>query len=560
MSVNTEKLAARLVRNMEHRGALIDRNPGEVNLVYGEAVTLKVVNDELVAERNDNAPDKWNDVRCVLQFENGKPYLRAWWQATTEPGRKYVMNPVSGAVAEGAARIALGYQRCWQVGKHRASSPGGHEALVQTGAAIMVLRDKNKDFKRDGDKVTKGFYGINQHGPGNADASLSSIGGHSAGCLVVPRVADHKALMAIVKADPRYRANPKFVFGTTVLEAVDFLSDTATAAPSRPDARAPAEDVLVLLDFDADDLRAIFPKAPQRYLEGLLSKKDAFHHAGITATRTRFAYMLAQVEHECGGFTIPDLTENINYSAVRMAQVWPSRFPGGAADVVRKYGAAPGWQEKAIDDIYGNRMGNRPGTSDGSMFIGRSAIQITGRDGYGEVGKRIGVDLVNHPELASEPNYQAPIIAAFWSWKGLNAFADAGDFVGQTKRVNGGTNGLADRQVKLKGNDPIVQRLAFVKTTLPALKSLPGGPGGAPPPKAILDNATTKERATRAGGVAAAGAGGTGEAIKAGTQQPSAPVLSPMITYTAIAVGIVVCLVGIVLLKRKVEAVRANWV
>jgi predicted chitinase len=92
--------------------------------------------------------------------------------------------------------------------------------------------------------------------------------------------------------------------------------------------------------------------------------------AVITHTRTRLTYFFANLEHESGGFTIPNLTENTRYTAERMVQVWPNRFPSAAA-VRAKYGTADGWQLKAFDDIYGNRMGNRPGSHDGSTYIGR---------------------------------------------------------------------------------------------------------------------------------------------------------------------------------------------
>jgi putative chitinase len=139
-----------------------------------------------------------------------------------------------------------------------------------------------------------------------------------------------------------------------------------------------------------------------------------------------------------------------------MAEVWPSRFKSAAA-VQAKYGTAAGWQKKAFDDIYGNRMGNRPGTSDGSLYIGRGGPQVTGRDGYAEVGKRIGVDLVSAPDLACNHALQPEICAAFWDWKGLNKYADAGNFIGCVKLWNGGTNGLADRQSQLVRITKILQ-------------------------------------------------------------------------------------------------------
>ena len=222
------------------------------------------------------------------------------------------------------------------------------------------------------------------------------------------------------------------------------------------------------LQLKEADWRALFPKAPQPIIDAFVRDTESLAKAGITDTRTRLAYALANVEHECGGFSIRNLTENINYTAERMAKVWPKRFASAAA-VRRKYGTATGWQKKAFDDIYGNRMGNRKGTHDGSTFIGRGGPQITGRDGYAQVGERCGLDLVNEPELAASPENQPAILAAFWTWKNLNKFADKGDFIGCVKAWNGGTIGLADRKAAMAGNDPIIKRLSNVATFMPVL-------------------------------------------------------------------------------------------
>src|SRR5687768_5223017 len=195
-------------------------------------------------------------------------------------------------------------------------------------------------------------------------------------------------------------------------------------------------------------LRAIFPKAPETIIDAFNDKQGVLSSVGVNQSRQRLAYFFANIHHETGGFTIRDLAENINYTAARMAQVWPNRFKSAAA-VQAKYGTAAGWQRKAFDDIYGNRMGNRPGTNDGSTYIGRGGPQITGRDGYEQISKRIGVDLVSVPDLACNHILQPDICAASWDWKGLNKYADAGNFIGCVKLWNGGTNGLVVRQKQL---------------------------------------------------------------------------------------------------------------
>lgn len=227
------------------------------------------------------------------------------------------------------------------------------------------------------------------------------------------------------------------------------------------------------LQITRADWRAIFPKAPEAIINAFAANAAVLDQAGITASRTRLAYTLANVEHECGGFTVKNLTENINYTAKGMAKTWPGRFPGGEAEVVAKYGSAPGWQKTAFDDIYNRpEFKSRPGTDDGSRYIGRGGPQITGRDGYAQVGQRSGLDLEDNPELATLPEHQPAILAAFYLWKGLGTFADKGDFLGCVKAWNGGTNGLADRKAQLAGNDPIISRLNNVAGVMPLLDAL----------------------------------------------------------------------------------------
>jgi putative chitinase len=146
------------------------------------------------------------------------------------------------------------------------------------------------------------------------------------------------------------------------------------------------------------------------------------------------------------------------------------------------FGSAPGWQLKAFDNIYGGRMGNRPGTSDGSRYIGRGGPQITGRDGYEQVGRRCHLDLVNQPELATLPECQPAILAAFYEWKGLSDFADRGDFDGFVKAWNGGTIGLEDRKERLKGNNSVINRLRTVARTFSVMDALKAILAGAPQP------------------------------------------------------------------------------
>jgi putative chitinase len=151
----------------------------------------------------------------------------------------------------------------------------------------------------------------------------------------------------------------------------------------------------------------------------------------------RAAAFIAQVGHESG--QLARLVENLNYSADGLMKTWPSRF-----DSVRATAAARN-PEQIANIVYAGRMGNgAPG--DGWKYRGRGLIQVTGKTNYAACGEALGLDLINQPELLEQPQYAAMSAAWFWSANGLNTLADAGDLTKITQRINGGTNGMADRQ------------------------------------------------------------------------------------------------------------------
>lgn len=90
-------------------------------------------------------------------------------------------------------------------------------------------------------------------------------------------------------------------------------------------------------------------------------------------------------------------------------------------------------------------LGNvQPG--DGKKFMGRGLIQVTGRANYARCAQALGLPLLERPQLLEHPKHAADSAGWFWQSNGLNVYADRGDFIGLTRRINGGTNGLADRQ------------------------------------------------------------------------------------------------------------------
>ena len=94
------------------------------------------------------------------------------------------------------------------------------------------------------------------------------------------------------------------------------------------------------------------------------------------------------------------------------------------------------------------RLGNTPeADGDGQKYRGRGLIQITGRANYITCGEALALDLINQPELLEKPQHACMSAAWFWASRGLNTLADAGQFDTITRRINGGQNGAADRQM-----------------------------------------------------------------------------------------------------------------
>ena len=156
----------------------------------------------------------------------------------------------------------------------------------------------------------------------------------------------------------------------------------------------------------------------------------------------RLAHFLAQCGHESGGFRLTK--ENLNYSAKGLNGIFKKYFP--TLESALPYERKP---EKIANKVYGGRMGNGPEASgDGAKFCGRGYIQLTGKDNYTAFGKSIGEDVCANPQVVAE-KYALLSAAWFFSKNGLHKMADGGatDAVvtSITKRVNGGTIGLADR-------------------------------------------------------------------------------------------------------------------
>lgn len=164
-------------------------------------------------------------------------------------------------------------------------------------------------------------------------------------------------------------------------------------------------------DIGRGTLTALFAKfgaKPALAAELGLAANVHFRTYGILDSGLRLAHFMGQCAHESMGFLyMEEIASGADYE--------------GRAD-----------------------LGNtQPG--DGRRYKGRGPIQLTGRANYRRVGRLIGIDLEAHPEAVSLPSVGLLVGCVFWSEAGLNALADADDLDRITRRINGGTNGLADR-------------------------------------------------------------------------------------------------------------------
>ena len=169
--------------------------------------------------------------------------------------------------------------------------------------------------------------------------------------------------------------------------------------------------------------------------------KSLFDKYGLT-TKLRIAHFMAQIEHESG---LKPIAENLNYSAQGLMQTFSKYFTTNDSLL---FASNP---EKIANRVYANRMGNGDEKSgDGWKYRGRGFIQITGKINYFQLANDTDLDCLKNPDLLLEE--ANAMISALWFWNkaGLNKLADKNDIKGITRKINGGTIGLAHRQELFK--------------------------------------------------------------------------------------------------------------
>ena len=159
-------------------------------------------------------------------------------------------------------------------------------------------------------------------------------------------------------------------------------------------------------------------------------------------TPQRIAAFIAQCAHESAGFTA--LRENLNYRAPTLRKVFPKYFPDD--QTAQHYANLPNKQAAIANRVYANRMGNGPEASgDGYRYCGRGLIQLTGKDNYSWFAASLGISVEEAAQYLETFEGAAQSACWFWETNKLNQWADIGDITTLTKRINGGTIGLADR-------------------------------------------------------------------------------------------------------------------
>ena len=188
-------------------------------------------------------------------------------------------------------------------------------------------------------------------------------------------------------------------------------------------------------------LQHMCPKTKTSVLEGYVEPLNTVaEYYEMTANPARLAGFLSQVAHESGGFNF--IKENLNYSAKGLMSIFKKYFP--TEELAKQYERQPA---KIANRVYANRMGNGPEESgDGYKFCGRGLIQLTGKQNYSKLAEDLGISIDDTIIYLETPNGAVSSAGWFWDNNNLNQYCDKGDFVTLTKRINGGTIGLADRQ------------------------------------------------------------------------------------------------------------------
>ena len=194
-------------------------------------------------------------------------------------------------------------------------------------------------------------------------------------------------------------------------------------------------------NFTKDQLQQIIPQ--NQHVDHWFEALEKILPDYEIDTPERVAAFLAQCAHESGSFNA--IQENLNYRAVTLRKVFPKYFPND--DIANQYANMPNKAEAIANRVYASRMGNGDEHSgDGYRYCGRGLIQLTGKSNYSRFAESIDTPVEEITEFLQ--TFEGCVQSAAWFWEAnnLNQYADSGDILTMTKRINGGTIGLEDRK------------------------------------------------------------------------------------------------------------------
>ena len=194
-------------------------------------------------------------------------------------------------------------------------------------------------------------------------------------------------------------------------------------------------------EFTKDHLAEIIEANPDDWYDALCELLPKY---GITTER-RVAHFLSQCAHESGGFK--RLEENLNYSAKALRAVFGRYFGDAPKRDADEYHRQPEMIANYVymDEFRKYKMGN-VNEGDGWLFRGRGLKQLTGRENYTRFGKSVDMSAEEAADYVATPAGAIESACWFWDANNLNDIADGDDVKKMTKKINGGTIGLEDRQ------------------------------------------------------------------------------------------------------------------
>lgn len=241
---------------------------------------------------------------------------------------------------------------------------------------------------------------------------------------------------------PMFAAVAKLAPGIWSIDGNIALFDQVLGAWEELKKARTVEEVFPISTIDAKLLAKVSNVAEADLKDWVTPIRAACSRYEINTIR-RVAAFLTTLAHE-GGFKV-GARENMNYSANRLSQVWPSRFGRrGPNALARQIARKP---EMIANQVYANRMGNGDPTSgDGWRFRGAGPIQLTGRNNYRAFAKAMDKPLAEAEAYILTIDGGIMSAAWFWDTNDINRLADTPGISDETRRINGGTIGIKHRE------------------------------------------------------------------------------------------------------------------